>query len=125
MFSISFFLGFALVSNPQAADGVNTLEMEETPAQVSFVSPEEYAIRRFSEVTQNFLEQWPSQPADLLIRKRALLAIAEEKLQEERSREGVGGALSRRNLIRAAEARVDFYEKAILGLEDRIKKGRR
>ncbi|TVQ79871.1 MAG: hypothetical protein EA369_03730 [Bradymonadales bacterium] len=97
---------------------------EEDGAGLSFVSPEDYAIRRFSEVTQEFLESWPEETEEILIRKRALLRIAEERLEEERARES-GGVLSRRNRIRSAEAQVDFYRKAVHGLEDRIRRRRR
>jgi len=97
----------------------------QTSPGLRFVSPEDYAIRRFNEVTEEYLSRWPDEPQDLLIRKRALLAIAEEKLEEERQRTNPAGLLSRDHMIRAAEAQADYYKKQIQSLERRIRQRRR
>lgn len=120
---ILFLLATSLSFSTPAAKGDASSQKPER-AELSFVSPEDYAIRRFGEVTEAYQASFPNSPQELLIRKRALLQIAEEKLAEERAREGAGGPLSRKNLIRAAEAQVDYYQKVISELEERIKRRR-
>ena len=94
------------------------------------VAPDEYAVRRFAEVIDNFQEDLPSTPKERLIRFRALLAIAEEKLRSlstpsaDRSLPTTPLGIRRENLMKSLDAEIDHYRKKIADLEGMIKRRR-
>jgi hypothetical protein len=98
--------------------------------EVSWVAPDEYAIRRFAEIIENYQNDIPDRPTERLIRLRALLTLAEQKHRElndpspNRSSPESPLGLRRENLIKAISAKKEHYRKKISDLEKSIKRNR-
>lgn len=105
---------------------------------IEIFRPEDYSIKRFSEVVAAAEEELNQPPQERLIALRARLAIAERKLSELQERRSRASTAQEREdapkiiHLRAAEARVDHYririqalEKSILAAQKKPAKGSR
>ncbi len=98
--------------------------------EVSMVAPDEYAVSRFGEVVESYQSDQPDNPKEKLIRYRALLSLAEEKLKQlntpsaDRSLPATPLGIRRENLMKSLDAKIDHYRKKIADLEGLIKKRR-
>lgn len=93
---------------------------------IEIFRPEDYSIKRFSEVIASAEEELNLPPQERLIALRARLAISERKLSELQERRNRASTSQEREdapkiiHLRAAEARVDHYRIRIQALEKSI-----
>lgn len=110
--------------------GQDSAQAPESAAEVSFVAPDEYAIRRFNEVVDAYQKDEPKSARDRLIRQRALSVLAKRKLEElkmpspHRALPNTPLGLRRENIIKSLEAQVHHHDLQIERLENLIKKNR-
>ncbi len=90
---------------------------------IRLVEPKEYTVKRFNEVIDDAIKaEEDTTPQEKLIAARARLAVAERRLEDLKvtSISATPGAPVDANDVKAAEARVDHYQKTILALESKI-----
>lgn len=96
--------------------------------EIELVKPEDYSVRRFQEVIENYQENAPQSTQDRLIRQRALLEITQSRLSQLKqkkveSNDDLGTSVN--NLEKALGAKIDHHQKKIASLEKSIKKNRK
>lgn len=101
-----------------------TADPADNNPQVELVRPDTYAVRRFEEVTTQYLEQQPESDQEKVIRERALLEITLRQINalEEKARQSDSEALI--NLIRALRAKEIHHKKRITRFEKEIRSKR-
>lgn len=88
------------------------------------VRPDAYAIKRFEEVIEQSQKQAEEAPEERLIALRAQLVIAERNMADLK-KGNPGSEAAKPQALRAAQARIDYYQKDIDRFEAKILKEKR